>query len=125
MHELLAPLYYVVHSDSLDTVDQEDPYLHEICASPWVSADAWALFVAVMRGVSRWYEWQEAAPGENPASPLSGHLEISNVKAELKPYVAPIVQACNRIQSTLLKSTDPNLWKHMQSTGIEPQIYGM
>lgn len=52
------------------------------------------------------------------SSPNSG-------SGEIQPYVAPIVEACNRVQSTYLKSVDPDLWKHLQASGIEAQIYGM
>jgi len=127
MHELLAPLYYAVDYDSIDEKDHalDDPNVKEFCSRAWIVADAWALFTSVMNGVGRWYEWQEKKVADK--SPLSSHVQL-NVGpngSSIKPFVAPIVEACNRVQSTYLKSVDPELWKSMQNAGIEPQIYGM
>lgn len=129
MHELLAPLYYAVDCDSISEDDStlEDHPLREICSRAWVAADAWALFTSVMRGVGRWYEWREAKEASVGKTPLPSHVQLpaSTGDTGIKPYVAPIVEACNRLQSVLLKSVDPQLWKSLQGSGIEPQIYGM
>ncbi|KAH7923851.1 RabGAP/TBC [Leucogyrophana mollusca] len=119
MHELLAPLYYAIDYDSIpedmDTPIQDRAF-SEMCSRTWVAADAWALFLSVMREISQWYEWREVTSPE-PSSPR-GQLQ-------LKPYVSPIVQACGRIQGSLLRSVDPTLYASMQTAGIEPQIYGL
>jgi len=131
MHELLAPLYYAVDIDAIADGEPhgiDDPALAEICSRTWVAADAWILFEAVMRSVSPWYEWREPSDvSEATKAPLSNHVHLNSPggRFENKPYITPIVQACNNIQSNLLRSVDPALWKHLQSTGIEPQIYGM
>ncbi|KAJ6547486.1 rab-GTPase-TBC domain-containing protein [Mycena capillaripes] len=128
MHELLAPLYYAVDYDSMEETGDfaDDPAIQEFCSRTWVAADAWALFEATMRGASRWYEWQEptAASRPNP-SPFATHVNISAGPVDVKPYITPVVEDCNRIQSNLLRAADPLLWKHMQAAGIEPQIYGI
>lgn len=129
MHELLAPLYYAVDYDSMsvdDTALDGHP-LREICSRAWVAADAWTLFSSVMRGVGRWYEWREAKDTSVGKTPLPSHVQLpaSPTDSGLKPYVAPIIDACNRMQGVHLKSVDPQLWKSLQSSGIEPQIYGM
>ncbi|TFK86251.1 RabGAP/TBC [Polyporus arcularius HHB13444] len=125
MHELLAPLYYAVDYDSLSEDTNTDTSTKEFCSRAWVAADAWLLFTAVMKGAGRWYEWQE---GKTPAdrSPLPSHVQL-NVSGDtrVKPYIAPIVEDCNRIQSVFLKGVDPELWKSLQTAGIEPQIYGI
>lgn len=149
MHELLAPLYHAVAYDAI-MEEQEgiainvDSSLKELCSPVWVAADAWALLEVVMQGVSRWYEWREPPPsvpdsatnaatpspsgpgGRN--SPLPAHVRLDvrvGQQGGLKPYVAPIVQTCNAIQGTLLRTTDPQLFQAVQATKIEPQIYGM
>ncbi|TFK42631.1 rab-GTPase-TBC domain-containing protein [Crucibulum laeve] len=128
MHELLAPLYFAVSYDSIPEEDREveDVELRELCSETWIAADAWSLFEAVMGGVSQWYEWRERTV-DNAPSALATHvnLNIPDGQNGIQPYVAPIVKACTRIQSTLLNSTDPQLWKQMQASGIEPQIYGI
>ncbi|TBU29006.1 RabGAP/TBC [Dichomitus squalens] len=129
MHELLAPLYYAVDFDSIPDDGDTDPTLKEFCSRAWVAADAWALFSAVMKGTGRWYEWQESKSAVTTAepTPLPSHVQV-NVAArdiQMKPYIAPIVEAANLVQSVFLKGVDPELWKAMQSAGIEPQIYGI
>ncbi|KAJ7156050.1 rab-GTPase-TBC domain-containing protein [Mycena crocata] len=128
MHELLAPLYYAVDFDSTEESAElsDDPAMHEFCSRTWVAADAWALFEALMRGASKWYEWQEP-PAMSRANPslFATHVNIPAGPVDIKPYITPVVQDCNRIQSNLLRTTDPLLWKAMQAAGIEPQIYGI
>ncbi|KIM55849.1 hypothetical protein SCLCIDRAFT_90330, partial [Scleroderma citrinum Foug A] len=116
MHELLAPLFYAIDFDSVQEgheISETDSLFTELCSRKWVAADSWALFSAVMRKISLWYEWRE------PTSPPT-HGPVN-----LKPYVPPIVDACNRIQGTLLKSVDPALHEAMQNAGVEPQMYGL
>ncbi|KAF8894511.1 rab-GTPase-TBC domain-containing protein [Infundibulicybe gibba] len=130
MHELLAPLYYAIDYDAVPHNDDGDPAFQEICSRTWVVADAWAIFTSVMCGVSRWYEWREpSTPPQqtNASSPLDTHVRLNVAGGDLnfKHYIAPIVQACNCIQTQFLKNTDPLLWSSMQTVGIEPQIYGI
>ncbi|KAJ3717673.1 rab-GTPase-TBC domain-containing protein [Lentinula guzmanii] len=127
MHELLAPLYYAVDADSLFYTHESHPEIPmELCSKLWVAADAWILFESIMRFASRWYEWRENPPTQALPSPLSNHIQLnSDGEAQFQPYIAPIVQDCNQIQSTFLRTTDPLLWKRLQSSGLEPQIYGI
>ncbi|KAJ7740686.1 rab-GTPase-TBC domain-containing protein [Mycena maculata] len=127
MHELLAPLYYAVDYDSTEeSAEVDDPAMQEFCSRTWVAADSWALFETLMRGASRWYEWQETPSASKAnSSPFATHVNIAAGPVEIKPYITPVVEDCNRIQSQLLRTTDPLLWKHMQAAGIEPQIYGI
>ncbi|EJD06088.1 uncharacterized protein FOMMEDRAFT_104560 [Fomitiporia mediterranea MF3/22] len=126
MHELLAPLFHAVDYDSLLPAENEDPGIIEFCSRTWVAADAWTLFDVVMDGMRSWYEWREPTPPPMPAAlqtqyrhgPPEGQLE-------LKPYVAPIVIACQKLQSQMLRAADPQLWQGMQKAGVEPQIYGI
>ncbi|KAI1784049.1 RabGAP/TBC [Ganoderma leucocontextum] len=128
MHELLAPLYYAVDYDSISDDCSTDPVLKEFCSRSWVAADAWCLFSAVMKGTGRWYEWQEnKTPAMAETTPLPSHVQVNVAvrDSQMKPYIAPIVEAANRVQSVLLKGVDPELWKALQTAGIEPQIYGI
>jgi len=145
MHELLAPLYHAVAFDALPQEEgitiNADISLKDLCSSLWVAADAWALFEAVMRGVSRWYEWQEPSgshlsppplfavtrPRETSSSlPARLHFDTKgNFQGGMRAYIAPIVRTCNIIQGTMLRTTDPQLFDAIQGTGLEPQIYGM
>lgn len=119
MHELLAPMYYAVDYDSTAddaTSPSDESVFQEICSREWIAADSWALFCAIMDDISKWYEWREPSPTET--SSARGQVNF-------KPYVSPIIVACNNIQHSLLKSVDPILHGVLQSSGIEPQIYGL
>jgi TBC1 domain family protein 5 len=132
MHELLAPLYFAVHFDAITDEDIQGEScqdLVDICSANCIAPDAWGLFKSVMNGVSQWYEWREGLDSgqstrDTPTHFLN-HSLIPNGQNGIQPYVAPIVRACDHIQSTLLQACDPVLWEHMQKAGIEPQIYGM
>lgn len=56
MHELLASIYLVVDSDSLDrwTSSVQENDILDICDRTWVAADAWALFEVMMQGMNTW-----------------------------------------------------------------------
>lgn len=129
MHELLAPLYFAVSFDAITEGECDHyPELVELCSADYVAADAWALFLSVMDGVSQWYEWREPLGMQSSSSSSSGfpnHVHIPNGQNGIQAYVSPIVQACTHIQSTLLRECDPHLWQQMQKVGIEPQIYGI
>jgi TBC1 domain family member 5 len=116
MHELLAPLYFAVDFDSLSEETKDvDADLRELCARRWVAADSWALFDSVMQSMGTWYEWRE----EQSGGPLG------QIGPASEPYVAPILQACTRIQRDILKQLDPLLYEALENTGIEPQIFGI
>ncbi|KAI0261038.1 rab-GTPase-TBC domain-containing protein [Gloeopeniophorella convolvens] len=123
MHELLAPLYYAVDYDVCAEGSADDGGLSELCARAWVAADAWVLFDRVMGGAGRWYEWREA-PQRASATAVPGLVHLDG-QGGAEPYVAPILQVCNRVQRELLKAVDPALWEHLQAEGIEPQMYGI
>lgn len=119
MHELLAPVYYVVDYDSTAddaTSSSDDSVFREVCSRTWIAADSWALFCAIMNDISKWYEWRE---------PSSVETSSARGQVNFKPYMSPINLACNHIQNNLLKSVDPILHGVLQSSGIEPQIYGL
>ena len=80
-----------------------------------------------MAGVHDWYEWREPTPESLPP-PLRSQFRYGASTSEgegMKPFVAPIVLACQRLQSDFLRTADPVLCGSMQNAGVEPQIYGM
>ncbi|TDL27618.1 RabGAP/TBC [Rickenella mellea] len=126
MHELLAPILYALDYDALSDEADAPSDLKEFCSHAWIAADAWALFRIFMQSVGVWYEWREPIPPSLPPHLKSQYRHgAPDGPVEIKPYVAPIVQACQRLQSDMLKPADPMLWRAMQNAGIEPQIYGI
>ncbi|KAG8954053.1 hypothetical protein FRC04_001037 [Tulasnella sp. 424] len=116
MHELLAPILYVVDFDSvLPNATEVSPEVREMCNRTWVAADAWLLFGLVMAGAREWYEWQEPT---SPTASTDGPLQVNK-------WMAPIVKICGDIQGEYLKMVDPLLWQKLKEGGIEAQLYGI
>lgn len=116
MHELLAPILYVVDFDSVPPNSPEvSREVQDMCNRTWVAADAWLLFGLVMNAVREWYEWQE------PASQTTS----TNGPIPTTKWMAPIVKICGDIQGEYLKKLDPLLWQKLKEGGIEAQLYGI
>ncbi|KAG9032142.1 hypothetical protein FRB95_001849 [Tulasnella sp. JGI-2019a] len=126
MHELLAPIFYVIDYDSVLpssssstsplSPSSSSPDAQEFCDRTWVNADSWCLFELVMSSAREWYEWRE--PPSTPGGVANGPMQTDQ-------YVPPIVKICNSIQMEYLRPVDPALWVRLQEVGIEPQIYGI
>ena len=109
MHELLAPLLWVVSQDSLDvaavaTTDKRKEGTELMLAvldRGFVEHDAFNLFCAVMQTAKSFYE-----VGDNKDS-------------------SPIVKMSKHIHDDLLATFDPELALHLQVVGVLPQIYAI
>jgi TBC1 domain family protein 5 len=109
MHELLAPILWVVHQDAVDlmgvpAVDKQaegTDFMIEVLNAKFVEHDAFNLFCAVMQTAKAFYEM-----GENRDS-------------------SPIVARSMRIHDDILSAIDPELAVHLTVVGILPQIYSM
>jgi TBC1 domain family member 5 len=109
MHELLAPLLWVVHQDAIDhsTVSILDrqadgaELMLDILDQKHREADAFSLFCAVMQTAKSFYEM-----GDNRDS-------------------SPIITKSRRIHEDLLGIFDSELALHLQVAGVLPQIYAI
>ncbi|XP_048236520.1 TBC1 domain family member 5-like isoform X4 [Haliotis rufescens] len=132
MHELLAPLIFVLHCDHQAFLHASEietlHYLHinhrdivkEIMSPTHLEHDAYAMFCQIMETVEPWYttkehmikgrEYMVAQPFSRPQD-----LNPSNV----------IVTKLTRIQDYLLKKFDAELHLHLERLDIAPQIYGI
>ncbi|WAR10543.1 TBCD5-like protein [Mya arenaria] len=108
MHELLAPMIFVLHCD-------HQAFLHasEMESLEEVDPDSRAMFSQVMETVEPWYVSKEVYPTRPFARPQD--LNPSNV----------IVTKLTRIQDYLLKKVDHELHGHLERQEIAPQIYGI
>ena len=102
MHELLAPILWVVHCDALESNEarekqESDLLMAEVLNRDYVEHDTFTLFCAVMQTAKSFYE-----------------LGDSN---------APIVERTQSIQDECLGSFDPELAIHLKVIEILPQIY--
>lgn len=133
MHELLAPIIFVLHCDhqaflhaseieSLDLLEEGiRDVVKEVLDPKYLEYDAYAMFSQVMETVEPWYVSKEVYPTkcQDPlmSQPFSRPQDLnpSNV----------IVTKLTRIQDYLLKKADLELHSHLERLEIAPQIYGI
>ncbi|KIW25154.1 hypothetical protein, variant [Cladophialophora immunda] len=109
MHELLAPIIWVVHQDAVDltAVPEGDKkaegmdFMIEVLDGKFVEHDSFNLFCALMQTAKAFYE-----VGENRDS-------------------SPIIARSKRIHDDILSAVDPELALHLHVLGILPQIYSI
>ncbi|KAK1055610.1 hypothetical protein LTR33_014094 [Friedmanniomyces endolithicus] len=109
MHELLAPILWVVERDAIDLGQSsralgEDATVRVVFDAESIEHDAFALFSQVMRSAKGFYEPAPSLPhaGENA-----------------------IVHRSRRIFEEMLPKVDPELAQHLQAIDIVPQIFLM
>ena len=111
MHELVAPILWVVDHDSVQAdfseVSEEDKYMLEVFDPAFVEHDTFSLLQVVMHSARPWYEL-----GED--SDPSGRGNNS-----------PIVEKSRVIHEELLMAVDPELARHLRELEILPQVFLM
>ena len=113
MHEVLAPIIWVVSRDAIDPVSlsTDRPDLDDIVMSNldynYVEHDAFTLFGAIMQTVKTFYEMSS-----------SNEPMISGL-----PNNSPIVERSKRIHENYLHHADPELAEHLTAIEILPQIF--
>ena len=114
MHELLAPLLWVVERDAVasqpskddpvDATDDESVMLQLLDAN-YVENDSFNLFCSVMQVARSFYEHTDGKP-------VNGQAEL-----------APIVARSQFIHNELLVAADHELAAHLNAIEILPQIF--
>lgn len=126
MHELAAPLYWVVHSDALmkldakmsktdtndnavsDTTFDATDAMKELLDPNFIEHDTFSIFQKIMLFAKSWYELgKETAAADNLANST------------------PIILKSEYIHQELLGTVDPELADHLNRLGILPQIFLM
>lgn len=114
MHELLAPIFYVMDQDAIEPVNIADPTVDaamaEMLDGSFVEHDAFALFDKVMEKARDFYE-----VADMPASLMAADQSQSS----------RIVDRSKYIHETLLFKADPELSAHLKAIDILPQIFLM
>ncbi|XP_052697625.1 TBC1 domain family member 5-like isoform X5 [Crassostrea angulata] len=133
MHELLAPLIFILHCDhqaflhaaeveTLDQINEPDrDIVKEIMDPAYLEHDAYALLSQIMRTVEPWYNARDIP------------VNRSKDKLSSVPFARPqdlnssnaIVTKLTRIQDYILKRFDVELHGHLERLEIAPQIYGI
>ncbi|GJN87110.1 hypothetical protein Rhopal_000055-T1 [Rhodotorula paludigena] len=128
MHELLAPLLWYVDYDSLEPLSpnaNELSLAHLVLAREWVEHDTWALFSALMKSASPFYDHTPSRslslrPPPAPGYPPSASTPSSSSTA----LVQPIVAVATHLHS-LLATLDPPLHAAFTRLQVEPQLYAI
>ncbi|KAJ8065578.1 hypothetical protein OCU04_006257 [Sclerotinia nivalis] len=123
MHEILAPILWVVERDSIDPGDingdtaesetsSSDSILKQCLDRRFIEHDAFTLLSLVMRSAKSFYELGD--PGQK--TPQNGIGTPQN-------GASPIVERSKRIHEVYLARLDPQLAKHLTDIEILPQIF--
>ncbi|XP_060555874.1 LOW QUALITY PROTEIN: TBC1 domain family member 5-like, partial [Ruditapes philippinarum] len=127
MHELLAPMIFVLHCDHqaflhASEMESLDEKIKCVLDPKYLEHDAYAMFSQVMQTMEPWYVSKEVYPTKQATDPSCSQpfarpqdLNPSNV----------IVTKLTRIQDYLLKKADLELHMHLERHEIAPQIYGI
>jgi TBC1 domain family protein 5 len=121
MHELLAPILWVIELDAVNTLGQSGPdprvdsIMLETLDSRYIEHDAFTIFSLLMQSAKSFYELGE------PNHRLSTSSGVSNAQNG----AAPIVERSKHIHEDLLAQVDPDLASHLTAVEVLPQIFLM
>lgn len=114
MHELLAPILWVIDRDAInppteiaastDKVEDDDLMLN-LLDSEFIEHDSFTLFLCVMQTARTYYEH-----GETRSS--GGQMDV-----------IPIVSRCEYLHKEALGTIDHELADHLQAVEVLPQIF--
>ncbi|XP_048848436.1 TBC1 domain family member 5 [Brienomyrus brachyistius] len=127
MHELLAPIVFILHSDhqafqhasetacpSEEMWSLLNPQFHE--------HDAYSMFSQLMETAEPWFSSYEREVRKGKEEMMTS-MPFARPQ-DAGPSVA-IVTKVNRVQDQLLKKHDIELYMHLNRLEIAPQIYGI
>ena len=124
MHELLAPVLWVVEQDASDVegeggVESADGLLACLLDVRYIEHDAFTLFSLIMRTAKSFYELGEQ---EQKFGPAVGASSWPNAGSQSQ---SPIVERSRRIHEGYLAALDPALAHHLTEIEVLPQIFLM
>lgn len=122
MHELLAPILWVVEEDAIDygregdqgSSSDGDSLLTQTLDPAYIEHDAFTLLSLVMRTAKSFYELGE--PDRRSSTTGSSTPQQG---------ASPIVERSKRIHEVYLARLDPELAKHLTDIEVLPQIFLM
>ncbi|RYC61185.1 hypothetical protein CHU98_g5016 [Xylaria longipes] len=117
MHELLAPIVYVVEQDAIDPADASshasgDLRMVEMLDASFIEHDSFALFSKVMDNAKAFYETGE--PSDN---------DTGNAAFSIQSTKSSIVEKSEYIHEICLYKVDPELSVHLKNIEVLPQIF--
>lgn len=121
MHELLAPVLWVVELDAVDAIGKgsldsdTDNLMLDTLDSRYIEHDAFTIFSLLMQSAKSFYELGE--PERRSATP--------NATSNAQNGASPIVERSKRIHEVYLARVDPDLASHLTAVEVLPQIFLM
>ncbi|KAI0448346.1 rab-GTPase-TBC domain-containing protein [Xylaria acuta] len=117
MHELLAPIVYVVEQDAIDPADVSpdasgDLRMVEMLDASFIEHDSFALFSRVMDNAKAFYETGE--PSDN---------NTGNAAFSIQSMKSSIVEKSEYIHEICLYKVDPELSVHLKNIEVLPQVF--
>lgn len=127
MHELLAPLLFILHCDHqafmhASEAAQPSEEMKVLLNPDYLEHDAYALFSNLMGSAEPWFSTYEQDSRKDKDAKIST-LPFARPQ-DIGPSIA-IVTKVNNIQDYLLKKHDIELFMHLNRLEIAPQIYGL
>ncbi|XP_048956021.1 TBC1 domain family member 5 isoform X1 [Canis lupus dingo] len=127
MHELLAPIVFILHCDHqafLHASESAQPRqeMKTLLNPEYLEHDAYAMFSQLMETAEPWFSTFEH-DGQKGKETLMTPIPFARPQ-DLGPTIA-IVTKVNQIQDHLLKKHDIELYMHLNRLEIAPQIYGL
>ncbi|KXJ94532.1 rab-GTPase-TBC domain-containing protein [Microdochium bolleyi] len=118
MHELLAPIVYVVERDAIDpgaaaTQGSAELMMVEMLDASFIEHDSYSLFAKVMDHAKGFYEVND---GSDKTAPVTTAYGSQAAKSS-------IVEKSMHIHEVCLQAVDPELAIHLTSIEILPQIF--
>ncbi|KAJ0325865.1 hypothetical protein Brms1b_000079 [Colletotrichum noveboracense] len=120
MHELFAPIAYVVNQDTLDRESLSssgataDETMLTVLDSSYIEHDTFAMFSKIMEKAKAFYEVKDSISRAALASASKDRAETS-----------AIVEKSKYIHEVCLAKVDPELANHLKDIEILPQIFLM
>ncbi|KAE8451222.1 hypothetical protein EG329_004386 [Mollisiaceae sp. DMI_Dod_QoI] len=116
MHEVLAPVLWVVEQDAIQNSHSHDPnsIVEQTLDAAYIEHDAFTLLSLIMRSAKSFYELAE--PDRRVSTPFGGGKSPEQA-------ASPIVERSKRIHEVYLGRLDPELAKHLSEIEVLPQIF--
>ncbi|KJE95089.1 TBC1 domain family protein [Capsaspora owczarzaki ATCC 30864] len=128
MHELLAPILFLMHKEckQYDRASSEiSDEIRTMLDASFIEHDAYVLFSKVMSATADWYAQGDAPKRVPKPAPTFITAPFADAKEEEQEKTSDIVKKLKHIQHKLLQDADPTLYAHLQNLQIEPQLYGL
>lgn len=127
MHELLAPILFILHCDHqafthASEAAQPSEEMKVLLNPDFLEHDAYALFSNLMGSAEPWFSTYEHDSRKEKDAMIST-MPFARPQ-DIGPSIA-IVTKVNHIQDQLLKKHDIELYMHLNRLEIAPQIYGL